>query len=267
MPSLNCPIFSQLWGKKSFVGAPEKTTGTIREQLAAIAPVLEKLWKQKEERIKEISDVQLQIQKICGEIAGNLKLSEQVGPPTVDEADLSLRKLDENFMLNSRNLEKKRIIGNPLLCGPNTKINCSAVSQEPLSFARCSKRPVRFWRSKKPPFSLMLMTSDPEVFLGHLKKYSFKELRLATNHFNSKNILGSGGSGIVYKGCLSDGSLVAVKRLKDYNAAGGEVQFQTEVETLSLAVHRNLLRLCGFCMTENERILVYPYMPNGSVAS
>ncbi|XP_019055427.1 PREDICTED: 65-kDa microtubule-associated protein 1-like [Nelumbo nucifera] len=90
-----------------YVLQPEKTTGTIREQLAAIAPVLEKLWKQKEERIKEISDVQLQIQKICGEIAGNLKLSEQVGPPTVDEADLSLRKLDENFMLNSRNLEKK----------------------------------------------------------------------------------------------------------------------------------------------------------------
>lgn len=108
---------------------------------------------------------------------------------------------------------------------------------------------------------------DPEVCLGHLKRYSFKELRVATNNFSAKNILGKGGYGIVYKGCLRDGTVVAVKRLKDYNAIGGEVQFQTEVEMISLAVHRNLLRLCGFCTTENERLLVYPYMPNGSVAS
>ncbi|XP_020089002.1 protein NSP-INTERACTING KINASE 3-like [Ananas comosus] len=108
---------------------------------------------------------------------------------------------------------------------------------------------------------------DPEVSLGHLKRYSLKELRVATNNFNSKNILGKGGYGIVYKGCLRDGTIVAVKRLKDYNALGGEIQFQTEVEMISLAVHRNLLRLVGFCTTENERLLVYPYMPNGSVAS
>lgn len=108
---------------------------------------------------------------------------------------------------------------------------------------------------------------ESEVRLGHLKRYSFKELRIATSHFDSKNILGKGGYGIVYKGCLRDGTLVAVKRLKDYNAFGGEVQFQTEVEMISLAVHRNLLKLYGFCTTENERLLVYPYMPNGSVSS
>lgn len=71
----------------------------------------------------------------------------------------------------------------------------------------------------------------------------------------------------MYKGVLQDGSVVAVKRLKDGNAAGGEIQFQTEVEMISLAVHRNLLRLYGFCMTPTERLLVYPYMSNGSVAS
>ncbi|KAI4981861.1 hypothetical protein ZWY2020_022353 [Hordeum vulgare] len=108
---------------------------------------------------------------------------------------------------------------------------------------------------------------DPEVCLGHLKKYTFKELRASTNNFNSKNILGEGGYGIVYKGFLRDGSIVDVKRLKYYNAVGGEVQFQTEVEVISLAVHRNFLRLIGFCTTECERLLVYPYMPNGSVAS
>nr|AMK47993.1 putative protein nsp-interacting kinase 3 [Lupinus angustifolius] len=143
-----------------------------------------------------------------------------------------------------------KIVGNPLICGPKEN-NCSTVLPEPLSF---------------PPDTLREQY-DPEVRLGHLKRFSFKELRTATDHFNSKNILGRGGFGIVYKASLSDGSIVAVKRLKDYNAAGGEIQFQTEVETISLAVHRNLLRLCGFCSTQNERLLVYPYMSNGSVAS
>ncbi|KAL0385524.1 UNVERIFIED_CONTAM: protein NSP-INTERACTING kinase [Sesamum radiatum] len=108
---------------------------------------------------------------------------------------------------------------------------------------------------------------DPEVRLGHLRRYTFKELRAATDHFNAKNILGKGGFGVVYKGRLNNGTVVAVKRLKDYNAVGGEIQFQTEVELISLAVHRNLLRLWGFCSTENERLLIYPYMSNGSVAS
>ncbi|KAJ8492831.1 hypothetical protein OPV22_014552 [Ensete ventricosum] len=103
--------------------------------------------------------------------------------------------------------------------------------------------------------------------LGNLKRFHFRELQIATNNFSSKNILGKGGFGNVYKGKLQDGTLVAVKRLKDGNAAGGEIQFQTEVEMISLAVHRNLLKLWGYCMTATERLLVYPYMSNGSVAS
>ncbi|CAL9049254.1 protein NSP-INTERACTING KINASE 1-like isoform X1 [Musa acuminata AAA Group] len=103
--------------------------------------------------------------------------------------------------------------------------------------------------------------------LGNLKRFHFRELQIATNNFSSKNILGKGGFGNVYKGKLQDGTIVAVKRLKDGNAAGGEIQFQTEVEMISLAVHRNLLKLWGYCMTATERLLVYPYMSNGSVAS
>lgn len=193
------------------------------------------------------------------------------------------------------------IVGNPLICGQNSVSNCSSVSLNPLSFPpddlKAQPQPATM-KSRRVAVafgasvgSIVLVVTiagllflwhrrrsqqifydvndqyDPEVRLGHLKRYSFKELRAATNHFNSKNILGKGGYGIVYKGCLRDGTIVAVKRLKDYNAVGGEVQFQTEVEMISLAVHRNLLRLCGFCTTESERLLVYPYMPNGSVAS
>lgn len=106
-----------------------------------------------------------------------------------------------------------------------------------------------------------------EVSLGNLKRFQFRELQMATSNFSNKNIIGKGGFGNVYKGYLRDGTVVAVKRLKDGNASGGEIQFQTEVEMISLAVHRNLLRLYGFCMTASERLLVYPYMSNGSVAS
>ncbi|GAY54810.1 hypothetical protein CUMW_159590 [Citrus unshiu] len=94
-------------GEKSIagLGIPEKTSGTIKEQLAAIAPALEQLWKQKEERVKEFSDVQSQIQKICGEIAGNLSLGDQA--PSVDESDLTLKKLDE-YQAQLQELQKEK---------------------------------------------------------------------------------------------------------------------------------------------------------------
>lgn len=85
---------------------PEKTTGTIKEQLAAIAPALEKLMKLKEERIKEFSDVQSQIEKICGEIAGTIEFLER---PAVDESDLSLKKLDE-FNAHLQELQKEKVV-------------------------------------------------------------------------------------------------------------------------------------------------------------
>lgn len=96
-------LFSAL-GEKTFIGIPEKTNGTIKEQLAAVAPTLNKLMKLKEERIKEFSDVQSQIQKICGEIAGT---SEQVEHLIVDESDLSLKKLDE-FQSHLQELQKEK---------------------------------------------------------------------------------------------------------------------------------------------------------------
>ncbi|KAJ9686919.1 hypothetical protein PVL29_015678 [Vitis rotundifolia] len=126
-----------------------------------------------------------------------------------------------------------------------------------------------WWRRRKPQehFFDVPAEEDPEVHLGQLKRFSLRELQVATDNFSNKNILGRGGFGKVYKGRLTDGSLVAVKRLKEERTQGGELQFQTEVEMISMAVHRNLLRLRGFCMTPTERLLVYPYMVNGSVAS
>ncbi|KAM7250995.1 hypothetical protein ACFE04_022878 [Oxalis oulophora] len=126
-----------------------------------------------------------------------------------------------------------------------------------------------YWRRRKPKdhFFDVPAEEDPEVHLGQLKRFSLRELLVASDNFSNRNILGRGGFGKVYKGRLADGTLVAVKRLKEERTQGGELQFQTEVEMISMAVHRNLLRLRGFCMTPTERLLVYPYMANGSVAS
>ncbi|XP_015059357.1 65-kDa microtubule-associated protein 1-like [Solanum pennellii] len=91
-------------GEKTYDGIPEKNLRSIKEQLAAIAPALEKLWKQKDERVKEFLDVQSQIEKISSEIAGS---SEQVETPKVDESDLSLKKLDE-FHAQLQDLQKEK---------------------------------------------------------------------------------------------------------------------------------------------------------------
>lgn len=99
-----------------------------------------------------------------------------------------------------------------------------------------------------------------------MKRFSWREIQLATDDFDESNIIGQGGFGRVYKGVLLNDVHVAVKRLTDYNSPGGEAAFLREVQLISVAVHRNLLRLIGFCTTPSERILVYPFMKNLSVA-
>ncbi|WOG87268.1 hypothetical protein DCAR_0206491 [Daucus carota subsp. sativus] len=126
-----------------------------------------------------------------------------------------------------------------------------------------------WWRRKKlqDHFFDVPAEEDPNVHLEQLKRFSLHELQVATDIFSRKNFVGKGGFCKVYKGRLADGTPVAVKRLKDERTQGGELQFQTEVEMISMAVHRNVLLPRGFCMTPSERLLVYPYMSNGSVAS
>ncbi|THU70328.1 hypothetical protein C4D60_Mb08t23840 [Musa balbisiana] len=107
---------------------------------------------------------------------------------------------------------------------------------------------------------------DRRIAFGQLKRFSYRELQIATDGFSEKNVLGQGGFGKVYKGVLPDSTKIAVKRLTDYESPGGEAAFLREVEMISVAVHRNLLRLIGFCTTPTERLLVYPFMQNLSVA-
>jgi serine/threonine protein kinase len=105
--------------------------------------------------------------------------------------------------------------------------------------------------------------SATEYAPGTLIVFTYRELQNATKNFSER--LGGGGFGSVFKGTLTDGSLVAVKKLEGVNQ--GEKQFRMEVSTIGTTQHVNLVRLRGFCIEGSRRLLVYEYMPNGSLNS
>ncbi|KAI8531524.1 hypothetical protein RHMOL_Rhmol11G0143000 [Rhododendron molle] len=88
----------------------------------------------------------------------------------------------------------------------------------------------------------------------------------ATNNFSDTNKIGQGGFGSVYKGHLSTGKDIAVKRLSR-DSKQGLKEFKNEVILITKLQHRNLVRLLGCCILGEERMLVYEYMPNGSLDS
>ncbi|KAI5070530.1 hypothetical protein GOP47_0014873 [Adiantum capillus-veneris] len=94
--------------------------------------------------------------------------------------------------------------------------------------------------------------------------FSLEELEEATGHFNPINKLGEGGFGIVYKGTLSTGESVAIKKLS-IGSQQGKQEFLNEVNLITSVQHKNLIRLLGCCAEGPERILVYEYLPNKSL--
>lgn len=114
-------------------------------------------------------------------------------------------------------------------------------------------------------------SSDPSLQVGRpgvemtfreAKQFSIEELSSATKNFSDKNLIGEGKFGAVYKGLLNDGTLVAIKR----RAASPTREFIDEVRYLSSIHHRNLVSLLGYSQENGQQILVYEYVPNGSVS-
>ncbi|OEL14783.1 Receptor protein kinase TMK1 [Dichanthelium oligosanthes] len=96
---------------------------------------------------------------------------------------------------------------------------------------------------------------------------SIQVLRNVTNNFSEDNILGRGGFGTVYKGELHDGTKIAVKRMEaGVMGNKGLNEFKSEIAVLTKVRHRNLVSLLGYCADGNERILVYEYMPQGTLS-
>ncbi|CAA7409158.1 unnamed protein product [Spirodela intermedia] len=123
------------------------------------------------------------------------------------------------------------------------------------------------------------MRASKEVILGNwsapvavqggkdaidLRFMDFGSVMAATDNFSGENKLGEGGFGPVYRGRLPQGEEIAVKRLSKRSGQGIE-EFQNEVELIARLQHRNLVRLVAWCTHQEEKILIYEYLPNKSL--
>eukprot|EP00250_Pteridium_aquilinum_P011205 c19904_g2_i1 orf=284-1735(+) len=101
----------------------------------------------------------------------------------------------------------------------------------------------------------------PEVVTA--RRFTLAELEHATKQWNSTNLIGVGRFGLVYKGLLEDGTIVAIKKRKGFASQ----EFAAEVDYLAHVRHKNLVILIGFCQEDDEQMVVYDYLPNGNVNS
>ncbi|OMO64904.1 hypothetical protein COLO4_31717 [Corchorus olitorius] len=99
---------------------------------------------------------------------------------------------------------------------------------------------------------------------AHESHIDLATIHSATDNLSDSNLLGQGGFGPVYKGVLSDGKEVAVKRLSSFSEQGTR-EFANEVLLILKLQHKNLVRLLGFCVDNLEKLLVYEFMPNSSL--
>ncbi|KAK2373264.1 putative serine/threonine-protein kinase PIX13 [Trifolium repens] len=112
--------------------------------------------------------------------------------------------------------------------------------------------------------------------MPNLKEFSYGDLKIATKNFKSDALLGEGGFGKVYKGWLNaetltptkagSGMIVAIKKLKSDSVQGIQ-EWQSEINFLGRISHPNLVKLLGYCTDGDEFLLVYEFMPRGSLES
>ncbi|PWA46325.1 Concanavalin A-like lectin/glucanase superfamily [Artemisia annua] len=128
-------------------------------------------------------------------------------------------------------------------------------------------------RSRKRTTNAALQTVDLSSINDDLergagpKRFSFRDLALATNNFADDLKLGEGGFGCVYRGYLTrERKIVAVKKISR-GSRQGKKEYITEVKIISSLRHRNLVQLIGWCHEEKQFLLVYEFMPNGSLDS
>ncbi|KAM1004049.1 hypothetical protein ACFX2C_004289 [Malus domestica] len=124
---------------------------------------------------------------------------------------------------------------------------------------------LNFMESKRPIGHVVGNQNDQEnMKYPNLSVFTYGSVLEATRNFSEENKLGQGGFGPVYWGKLTTGQEVAVKRLSRCSGQGTE-EFKNELILIYELQHTNLVRLFGFCIHEDERMLIYEYMPNKSL--
>ncbi|XP_047310088.1 probable LRR receptor-like serine/threonine-protein kinase RFK1 isoform X2 [Impatiens glandulifera] len=119
-----------------------------------------------------------------------------------------------------------------------------------------------YWKRHKTEKKI---NKDLEGLELQIRSFTLKEIKSATNNFDCKNKIGEGGFGPVYKGYLSDGTLIAVKQLSSKSKQGNR-EFLNEIGMISRLQHPNLVHLHGCCIEGDQLLLVYEFMENNSVA-
>ncbi|XP_043689497.1 putative receptor-like protein kinase At4g00960 [Telopea speciosissima] len=125
---------------------------------------------------------------------------------------------------------------------------------------------ILYLRSRRRKLKHIVDDEEPqdEIISADSLQFNFDTIRAATDNFSDENKLGQGGFGAVYKGKLLDGQVVAVKRLSR-NSGQGDLEFKNEVILVAKLQHRNLVRLLGFCLKGEEKLLIYEFVPNTSL--
>ncbi|CAN6545599.1 unnamed protein product [Malus baccata var. baccata] len=122
---------------------------------------------------------------------------------------------------------------------------------------KIQRRLGRFIKATRPTDQAIILNPD-------LHAFTHESVLAATSNFSEANKLGQGGFGTVYKGKLATGQEVAVKRLSKFSGQGTD-EFKNELILIYQLQHTNLVQLFGFCIHEEERMLIYEYMPNKSL--
>ncbi|XP_074579477.1 L-type lectin-domain containing receptor kinase IX.1-like [Curcuma longa] len=131
-----------------------------------------------------------------------------------------------------------------------------------------SKKKKRASRRKIGDNKDQLLDDDLLEIEGRPKRFPYEELATATGSFSDDVKLGEGGFGSVYKGHLEGLNLdVAIKRFAKESSKQGKKEYFSEVNVISRLGHRNLVKLIGWCHDQRELLLVYEFLPNGSLDS
>ncbi|PWA48218.1 Concanavalin A-like lectin/glucanase, subgroup [Artemisia annua] len=200
---------------------------------------------------KDVKFFQGQIHSNLAIVLDELKIQPVPTEPTTDTDNTEIKVI----LYRSKHIQLSALQHN--VDQPNNPTENVDSSKQDLSVTR---RKTSF----RTPVLCNACGMTTQMYIKESMKINHSQIQLATNNFSEANLLGEGGYGLVYKGQLSDGQIIAAKVRKQASTQGFE-EFNSEIYVLSFARHRNIVMLLGYCCMENVNILVYEYICNRSL--